>query len=153
MAICAQSRPASTESSAQRAAQFEAQLKPVLCYAGPPRTVKSAQHGNPATSTRQWLLHVRKGIRKNCDHGGILCQFFRDNFVQRISGRMVIIEIETTVLNRTKSRHTGLFHRPDVGPTMFDQSKHSRARLLQDCCDRREHFFHFWFSLDVDAER
>src|SRR5437667_11908263 len=56
-------------------------------------------------STRQWLFHVRERIRSDCDDCGIFYQFFRHDIVQRISGSVVIIEVESADLYRTKNRH------------------------------------------------
>src|SRR2546423_15197886 len=94
-----------------------------------PRANRSTKQGATRTcsSTRQRLFHVRKRIRKDGDDSGIFSQFFRNDFVQRVSGSVMIIKIETAVLNRTESRHAGLFHRANVGATMFDQVEHACA--------------------------
>src|SRR5438067_6719098 len=104
------------------------------CFASLNMTTGVADEGGPkkdkltfATLTWQRLFHVRERIRKDGDDSGILSQFFRHDFVQRVSGSVMIIKIETAVLNRTESRHAGFFHRANVGPTMFDQVKHACA--------------------------
>src|SRR5215470_14664644 len=76
---------------------------------------------------RQWPLHVRQRVCKNCDDGGIFRQCFRHDLVECISGSVMIIEIETAVLDRTESRHPGFLHRRNVCATMFDQGKDARS--------------------------
>src|SRR5439155_959775 len=104
-------------------------------------------------STRQRLFHVRESIRSDCDDSGIFRQFFRDDLVERVRGSVVIIEIETTVLDRTESGHPGFLQRLDISTTMFDEIHHTLALLLQHRRDGREHLFHLWLSLDVDSKR
>ena len=45
---------------------------------------------------------------------------------------MVIIEIETAVLNRTKSGNTGFFHRFDIGANVFGKICSAGAGFLKD---------------------
>ena len=40
---------------------------------------------------------------------------------------MVIVEVETAVLNRTKSRHAGFLERLDVGSAVLNQIEYARA--------------------------
>src|SRR5262249_11709275 len=74
---------------------------------------------------RQWPLHVRQSIRDHRHHGGIFRQFFGHNFVQRIGCRVVIVEVETVILNRTKSRHASFLERLNVGPAVFNQIEYA----------------------------
>src|SRR5262249_42722160 len=92
-----------------------------FCLTGSPETCARSH------SAGHWPFHVRQRVCEDCNDGGVLGQCFRHDFVQRISGSVVIIEIETTVLDRTESRHASFLHRRNISATMFDQSKHAPA--------------------------
>ena len=73
------------------------------------------------------MFHVREPVSNDRNDRGIFRQFFRHDFVQRVSSGVVIIEIKTAVLDWTERGNTRIFHRFDISTTMFDEIQHARA--------------------------
>src|SRR5439155_2581411 len=86
--------------------------------------------GQVSRSSRQRLLCVGKGVSGDRHHRGILLQFARNNFVQRVSGSVMIVKIKTAILHRTEGWHTGLFHRLDVSADVLGQIQSTGANFL-----------------------
>src|SRR5437870_5282213 len=86
----------------------------------------------PRLSTRQPLFHVRECISYDCDDSGIFRQFLRHDFVQRVSSGVVIIEIETAVLNRTESGDIDFLQWLDVSANVFGKICSAGAGFLKD---------------------
>src|SRR2546430_10392286 len=91
------------------------------------RRGRSAQGADPTSLPWQRLLHVRQRIRKDCHNSGVFRQFFRHDLVQRVGGSVMVVEVETVVLNRTKSRHACFLEWLDVSATVLDEIKNARA--------------------------
>src|SRR5436309_4437959 len=75
--------------------------------------------GEVSRSSRQRLLCVGKGVSGDRHHRGILLQFARNNFVQRVGGSVMIIKIKAAVLHWTEGRDARFFHRLGIGADML----------------------------------
>ena len=99
------------------------------------------------------MFHVRKCIGSNCNDCGIFSKFFRHDFVQRVSGGVVIIEIETAILDWTERGNTGFLQRFDIGANVFGKICSAGAGFLKDGQNWRENLFDFEFTFDVETNR
>jgi hypothetical protein len=102
----------------------EAKHLGVSLGAGNPEILRFAQNDNDPL-TRQWLLDICQRIREHCRDGGIFRQLFRHDFVQRVGGTVVIVEIKTAVLDRTESRYSGFLERFNIGAAVFNRIEHA----------------------------
>ena len=59
--------------------------------------------------------------RRRRDHAGIFLQFARNNFVQRVSGSVMIVKIEAIVLHRAEGGDACFFDWLGVGADMLGQ--------------------------------
>src|SRR3954447_20824268 len=80
---------------------------------------------------RKRQLTVGQSISCHRYHCRILSQLFRDNFVQRVRRRMMIVEVKSTVLDWAEGRHSSFFQRLNIGSAVFYQIQSARARFLQ----------------------
>src|SRR5438270_13968023 len=63
---------------------------------------------------RKRQLTVSQSISSHRHHCRVLSQLFRDNFVQRVRRRMMIIEVKPAVLDWAEGRHSRCFQRSNV---------------------------------------
>src|SRR6266550_7776191 len=104
-------------------------------------------------SSRQRLLCVGKGVSGDRHHRGVLLQFARNNFVQRVGGSVMIIKIKAAVLHWAECGNAGFFHRLDVSADVFGQVQSTGADFLQNLRDRLEYFFYLRISFQVEPDR
>src|SRR6185437_16826943 len=103
----------------------------VTIRSGIPRlTLGMTRQAGFPDSSRQRLLGIRHGVGGDGNDRGIFLQFARNNFVQRVSGSVMIVKIKTAVLHGTEGWHTGLFHRLDVSADVLGQIQSTGADVL-----------------------
>ena len=104
--------------------------------------------------TWQWLFAISQRIRSHCNYGRIFRQLVRINFVERIGGGVMIVEIEAAVLDRAEIRHAELCQRIDVGAGLLAEREQARAGILQTLRrPARGSAFTSGLPAHVDAER
>ena len=114
----------------------------VTIRSGIPRlTLGMTRQAGFPDSSRQRLLGIRHGVGGDGNDRGIFLQFARNNFVQRVSGSVMIVKIKTAVLHRTEGWHTGLFHRLDVSADVLGQIQSTRRRFLVKSSRPARRFF------------
>ena len=103
----------------------------VTIRSGIPRlTLGMTREAGFPDSSRQRLLGIRHGVGGDGNDRGIFLQFARNNFVQRVSGSVMIVKIKTAVLHGTEGWHSGLFHRLDVSADVLGQIQSTGADFL-----------------------
>src|SRR5438270_6754696 len=103
----------------------------VTIRSGIPRpTLGMTREAGFPDSPRQRLLGSRHCVGGDGNDRGIFLQFARNNFVQRVSGSVMIVKIKTAVLHRTEGWHTGLFHRLDVSADVLGQIQSTGTHFL-----------------------
>ena len=83
-----------------------------------------------SASTRQRLFEIGEAVGENRVDRRVFGQLVRINLVERVGRSVVIVEIETTVLDRAEIRDTELRQRVDVGPGLFSNRKEARTGIL-----------------------
>jgi hypothetical protein len=70
------------------------------------------RHEGPAVAeillSRQWVLHAGQGISHHRHGGGVLTQLAGNNFVERVRGAVMVIEVGAAVLQDAEGGHSSL---------------------------------------------
>src|SRR5262249_52725179 len=91
--------------------------------------------------------------RQDGDDGDVLAQFLRFDFVESVSGSVVIVEVPPRILDRSERGNPAEIEGDQVWSRVFEFAEYARPRWLQDFCDRLKDSGESSITGYVDAHR
>src|SRR5262249_43942275 len=87
--------------------------------------------------TLQWFGHTSHSVSSHGHHRGILGKLARVYLVQSVGRGVMIVEIRSIVLNRSRGRDTGRIQRRDIGAFGVQRSPYDvRSEALKPPANR-----------------